>query len=58
MIALRTGVVSFGVEGVLFSCRKQERFKAPIIRKSCRKRQLDPKKDSGGKHEQRTCKDL
>ncbi len=25
MIALRTGVVSFGVEGVLFSCRKQER---------------------------------
>ena len=38
MIALRTGVVSFGVEGVLFSCGKQEHFKASIIRKSCPKK--------------------
>ena len=33
MIALRTLVIGFCVEGVFFSCRKQEHFKVPIIRK-------------------------
>ena len=32
MIALRTLVIGFCVEGV-FSCREQEHFKVPIIRK-------------------------
>ena len=57
MIALRTLVIGFCVEGVLFLAENRS-VQSSHNQKRLSERQLDSKKDSGGKHEQRTCKDL